>query len=397
MTNLFPYHLFAHQAGRYQTVQALGLSDRESKALEQFFFGQTNDPAYLSSLANDPGIIWRAVMGRLALTRVRQGAKDQEGRATLVFESIVLSTEQALAATLRFPELVLGNWTKSTDGVSVSAPPPSANAGDLHPEKVSELLLSIQDGQRVVRRADSFSLRDLGKIIARHAREDSFSVCYKSLNPTAPVTVNLVSLGVAEANMTDNRPSTTAKRPLGQQSLVTSNAESGSLGFPAIAIYIALIIQMVMFWMVARVPARTSSSDEMQTHILSRIEKSDTDQDKRLNDLGLNLDKRFSSFKTEIESNVAQFAKEINEAAKENKAAIEGLAKNEEKSKDDLDKKWTTLVGSIDNLGQSLDSMKKDLQQVAQSMAALRTMMEEQAKPQQPEATAPSKPQDKKQ
>ena len=49
----FAYHIFSHDGTQYRTTRIGGVSSSEARALEQFFFGQSNDPAYFAGLEQE--------------------------------------------------------------------------------------------------------------------------------------------------------------------------------------------------------------------------------------------------------------------------------------------------------------------------------------------------------
>jgi len=275
MNSTLPYHVFAHKDGRYQTVLAVGLSEGQAKSLEQFIFGQTNDPRYLSSLRDEPGVIWRPVEQATALTRVHQGANDPHGRATLRFETVLISAGSSPAGAQRLAEIVLGHWEASEQGASITLKSASAS-GPLHPDKISDVVLAVQRAERVIQPANSFSLRDVAKIVSTSIGHSEFSLCFKSLNRTAPVLVNLLSLEVpragAQSPANSGRP-----RPLSKKEVVMPEKRVLSSQTPmAIAIYFALTVQILLFWRATNPSTTATDRDAMQGHLMTRFAKVDT-------------------------------------------------------------------------------------------------------------------------
>ena len=143
MTKIYDCHVFAHKDGRYQTTHAsTGVTNSERAMLKQFFFGQTNDEQYLGSLAQEPGVIWRRVDGRYALTRVLAGKQDASRRATLQFETLLIPPE-ALELADNLAQLVTSKWGFSREGAS-STCSVVAPRQDLHMDKVSNIVLNFR-------------------------------------------------------------------------------------------------------------------------------------------------------------------------------------------------------------------------------------------------------------
>ena len=95
-------HVFGSRSGYTTLAQSGGISDSERRLLETFAFGQTNDPRYLDSLAQQPAYLSRPLgPRRRAITRVLRGHPDDQGRVTLLFPTAVLST---------------GDWVKTLRG-----------------------------------------------------------------------------------------------------------------------------------------------------------------------------------------------------------------------------------------------------------------------------------------
>lgn len=83
-------HLFGSAEG-YQTLHASeGLDAPDRKFLETLGFGQTDALSYLDSLDSRPAAMGRPLpSGKFSLTRCFEGTRDQAGRRTLLFASIV--------------------------------------------------------------------------------------------------------------------------------------------------------------------------------------------------------------------------------------------------------------------------------------------------------------------
>jgi len=275
MNEVLPYHLFAHQSGRYQTVEALGISEADCKAVEQFFFGQTNSREYLKSLQAEPGIIWRSFDGQVAITRVREGMKDQNGRTTLAFETALIPRQSAILAAKRLDQIALGEWRKTGDGISIGSEA-AGDPGILHPSKVSDVTMSFQSEQRVVRSASGYSLRDVAKIVSSCIASPDFSLCFKSLNPSAPVTINLVWQESTEPEMAESRINSSIKRSAPPQPILAQRPVAG-VSLIAAAVYIALGVQLLLFFMATRTSTvqTTDTTLSAQKYVGDRLDKMD--------------------------------------------------------------------------------------------------------------------------
>ncbi|MEW6249767.1 MAG: hypothetical protein AB1716_03910 [Planctomycetota bacterium] len=191
MIGPFDHHVFAHKDGRYQTTGASPTVGRtHASLLEQYFFGQTNDPGYLSSLAATPGLIWRRIGDRYGLTRVLAGVPDANGRATLRFETLLIPAASAAALLTNLAPIVRAKWQERDQKMVVTGVG-SPSPGELHPAVVSEALLALQSGSCAVLSAERVSLADVQTILKRCAHDPAFSLCYRSLNDRAPVSLNL--------------------------------------------------------------------------------------------------------------------------------------------------------------------------------------------------------------
>lgn len=269
MTERFSCHVFAHSEGRYQTVYAVGVATDEKRHLEQFFFGQSADQRYLDSLREQPGVIWRRIGSRISLTRVSLGDRDANDRTTLRFETLLAeSTNTALRSQVA--DLCTGKWNFSDDGVAISVQGPSlsksVNAG-----QISKIVLAARDGSRVVARADELSLEDASKIIQHAADIPGFSLCYKSLNRQAPVSVNIVALAVSETvKMKPKRSSASMTRQPNRPSTQRTGHQSNAT-FTLIVILIAFVVQTGVLWMVVGASSGETDTSKMQKHIIDRI------------------------------------------------------------------------------------------------------------------------------
>lgn len=271
MPEAYDYHVFAHKDGRYQTVGAsASVSAEERRVLEQFAFGQTNDPAYLASLDQTPGVMWRRAGRRYALTRVRNGQPDSSSRATLRFESILFEHEQAGAVLSSLSQLVLGQWQEREGRALLT--PAGRSSQSLHPALVSDAALAVDGGRAFRAPAEKANLRDVEAIIQRCFHAPGFSLMFKSLAEHANATVNLVagarSTDVVSAPREDGPVNVLRPRhatpPRGQRAGAT-------VDFVMVAL---LLLNSVLLLAIAmRSPRNAGSAQESITSQINKVAK----------------------------------------------------------------------------------------------------------------------------
>ena len=380
MTLSFAYHVFSHDGMRYRTTRAAGVTRDQSAALEQFFFGQTNDPAYLASLEREPGVIWRRLETVATLTRVRPGKQDANQRATLRFETLILPRESVVTPALILG-LVCGRWTYFDDRVEVT--PAAQTPAKLHPQRISDILMNLDGSERIVRQAAAISLADVARIVSERAPDPEFSLAYKSLNARAPVTVNLASGAVSESTMKTIR--TTASRN-----------DRGSDGRPAYAgpgtarpspvvvgLFVAVIaLQLISLWSGRARPP--SDLDTMQDHLITRIQSVDDNVntlrekqskaidtlitriqsvDDNVNTLREKQAKAIDTLQKNFTDATSSIGDKINAASDRTNNGIDELNKGLETLRDDVRKKNADIVRSISEITarieELVDSMAK--------------------------------------
>lgn len=269
----FDHHVFAHHEGRYQTIEASpGITNAERKTLEQFFFGQTNDDAYLSSLEAEPGLIWRTCGERLLLTRVLRGSQDASGRATLRFETIAASPASTKQVCGVLAAIVTARWKKRDGRVAIEQLR-EASSREIHADVVNEVVLAVRDGKRVSRASEGVSLRDVEKIVQSCAEQPGFSLCFRSLNRAVSAQVNLVASGASQTTVTIATPPTakpTARIPAPQ---LQSHALRGSANRIIVPLLILVLLLQAAQFVLSRSagPADVDPEDAAQSQIIKRI------------------------------------------------------------------------------------------------------------------------------
>lgn len=85
------FHLLGSSGGYRTLAASADVTAEERTALEALVFGQSGDAAYLKSLAREPAAFMRPLAsGRVAVTRLFAGVRDDVGRATLELRTILL-------------------------------------------------------------------------------------------------------------------------------------------------------------------------------------------------------------------------------------------------------------------------------------------------------------------
>ncbi|NLG43810.1 MAG: hypothetical protein GX547_11225 [Phycisphaerae bacterium] len=267
MIGPFPYHVFAHRDGRYQTAErSAGVTPAENALLEQFFFGQTNDPEYLASLSSEPGVIWRRCGERFLLTRVLSGGPDAHGRATLRFETLLIPADSAPSVVRVLDAVVLSRWEKSRAGATITEL--SASSRDtLHPEVVSSVAQAVAASRRTIHSATNISLKDIQAIVQRCLALPEFSLCFKCLTSGAPVAV---------AFLYGSGPPTPANLPM-EKTPLSQFPRSGSAPAARFATAGVLAVSLVVVLLLANMAAmihittRLSSFDRYQNDMQQKI------------------------------------------------------------------------------------------------------------------------------
>jgi len=196
-------HVFAHR-GHYRTLLSSdSLQVSEIEQLEQYHFGQTNDPTYLESLRQEPGLmLHRLKSSRFALTRVVKGPLDAGGRSTLAFVSLVFpesawltSIASNLISIVQLPGTV---WDGRTPVVDVQEPQPLPLGEGYSVRLADDLVAQYQAasawGASLLCFSDTISLRIIAHVAATAATEDlqRFSFAYRALSDAVPVGINVL-------------------------------------------------------------------------------------------------------------------------------------------------------------------------------------------------------------
>lgn len=385
MSKPFAYHVFAHDGSRYRTISAVGISELESKSLEQFFFGQTNDEDYLGSLESEPGVIWRNLNGRGALTRVRVGQNDSNGRETLRFETILFPGSQRAKASQKLDVLVLSSWEFKEEGAFLSAS--GESAGEVHPEKISDVSMAVRAGGRVVRRAADFSLTDVAKIVSSCGDSADFSLCFKSLNNTAPVIINLVSLEVPERNMNSSliKPLQTVPRQAPRE---TPQGRSVDYWITSAGICAIIAIQLFTVWRGFSPGAMSGDFSTMQNAIQNKddaiakevMRTTAGGLDESTKKIMANTESAFASLNNNVFKELGQLKDNI-QSIKETLGSQVSIEENSRKNDfNEITKQLSALkqeVSKIESIRNQLEKQQTDSQQLKSKVEELSTKVAE--------------------
>lgn len=284
MAGPFDYHVFSHSGTSYEsTDQSAGVSDVERSALEQFFFGQTNDEAYLSSLAAQPGVIWRRAGDRYALTRVVRGSRDPHGRATLQFQTILISSADAPFVSTRLAQIVIAQWKKLEKRVSPEWTD-SPESGRINAEVVSQAALAADGAQRLVLPASNVTLADVAEIVKRCQSNSGFALCYKSLNANAPTSINFVWGDSVRTRAVKIRKEAAMPSLPPRPSPASPVLKPGSALAVAVLSVLLVIQTAVSLYLASSVAELRRNQEKFQTAVINRVEARSTTLEGVIND-----------------------------------------------------------------------------------------------------------------
>lgn len=206
-------HVFGCRQG-YRTLAASpDVTPQDVRELESFKFGQTDDPRYLQSLASEPAYWSRPLRsGKRAVTRVLAGEPDENGRATLLLVSAVVTTADWVemlradcGALLAVSDL--WKWT----GANLLQPVPIRVESAARPvaggqvrERVLELLAAVEnsgvESRNGIVTTETECPPESVPFFARMLPTDAkaaVSYAVRSLSDGMSVTVNCLAAGVA--------------------------------------------------------------------------------------------------------------------------------------------------------------------------------------------------------
>lgn len=304
----FEFHIFAHVSGRYQTADCSSeLEAAERRALEQFFFGQTDDRSFLENLIEEPGVIWRRVGSRYALTRVLPGQRDAHDRATLTFETILVDAAVANQVALSLEQVVKSPWERLGQSIYVELTPASAHAPSS--QIVSDALDAANAGNRFQCDARRVSLSEVGEIVRRGYADPDFSLCFKCLNHRAPVTVAFCT------GFGTQRASSARAKGL-DMSAVGSSRSSGAAATWLLVLACANLALLVYIAM--RPGPKASPLLETENNLKNAIEAARDDAKlgtARTEELAKKVDTGFEQARTTAEARANEATQRLNETA----------------------------------------------------------------------------------
>lgn len=163
------WHLFGNDGRRYRTLaQSPDLDPSLASSLERFSWGQARSADYLCTLARDPAL-WVTPLagGRHAVTRVFQGDKDEAGRWSQSFLTLIVPSDEWVSSISTSLVRFCGNeeaW-RVTDRIAVASPPRDVptrrTPRAVEPDHVATLLgQALHGGSPVVVEPELLTLAD---------------------------------------------------------------------------------------------------------------------------------------------------------------------------------------------------------------------------------------------
>lgn len=201
-------HVFGSFKGYTTLAASPGVGPEECRLLEgaAYGFGQSDDKRYLRSLRSSPAYFTRALRGRRGVTRVLQGAPDDNGRPTLLMVTCLVGQREWDAELcgdvgLLLREDALWSWTPGEQiaAIEQAFPPPLSSVSRRSAGRVAALVSEIErrwnGGAGITVSAGEFSLDEMRAIeilIPPQAR-GQFTSAYRSLGAQLAVTVNALA------------------------------------------------------------------------------------------------------------------------------------------------------------------------------------------------------------
>jgi hypothetical protein len=224
-------HVFGSFKGYTTLAASPGIGADESRLLEgaSFGFGQSGDKRYLKSLRSTPAYFTRSLRGRRGVTRVFEGASDDNGRPTLLMITCVVGQREWDAELcgdvgLLLNEKSLWEWTPAQQqkiaAVEMNFPSPLTSVSRKSAAKVAALLSEVErrfgsgnGGGGITVAAGELSLDEMRalEILVPPQARGQFTSGYRALGAQLPVTVNALA----------------AEAPVQQLTFSTSNGGSG--------------------------------------------------------------------------------------------------------------------------------------------------------------------------
>lgn len=102
------WHLLGSISGYCTLGASVDVSDADRVVLETLGFGQSDDEAFLASIATKPSVIGRPLpSGRYGVTRLFEGQLDSAGRRTLLLGTVILERHDWIrCASMSLPSLI---------------------------------------------------------------------------------------------------------------------------------------------------------------------------------------------------------------------------------------------------------------------------------------------------
>ncbi|MCY2928895.1 MAG: hypothetical protein NTV86_05265 [Planctomycetota bacterium] len=247
-------HVFGSFTGYATLARSPGATSDDCRILESaaYSFGQSYDERFYKNLLQSPSYFTRVLRGgRRSLTRVLEGAPDDNGRPTLRMVSLILSKQDWDGQLCGDVGLLLADsrvwqWDGSGQIAAIDLPvlPPTHSIPRKYVPRVLALLSVIERGytgrQGHVVTAGDISGQEMAcleMLIPPSARGD-FTTAYRSLSPELPATVNCLATEAGSQNRITFRfkPDEGPLSPYSQY-LHDSGLASGSIPLETIMAY----------------------------------------------------------------------------------------------------------------------------------------------------------------
>lgn len=206
-------HIFGSYSGYTTLARSPGVTAEDCRTLESgaYAFGQSNDRHFTRTLAKSPAYFTRLLAGgRRGLTRVLEGAPDDNNRPTLCLITLVISQRDwdgelwgDVGPLLENPDLWQWDGSQQLPPLDVA---PAVPGRALSRRSVPKVLALISEVEQAVaaRRSVLVCLDDYGaaelravEMLVPPAARRQFTSAYRSLSPQLPVTVNCLAAEAA--------------------------------------------------------------------------------------------------------------------------------------------------------------------------------------------------------
>ena len=198
-------HVFGSFKGYTTLAKSAGVSPDDCRVVERcvYGFGQTYDNRFYKTLSKSPGWFVLQFSGnRRGLTRIGEGALDDQGRPTLLFTSILLAKRDwdgvvlgDIAALLGEKSLWVWDGTSTVGAVEVAeigARPeiPAKRVGRVL-QMISQLENAVRNRSRLVLSENDVTAEDFRalEMLLPPAARPTVTLCWRGLSAQAPTTL----------------------------------------------------------------------------------------------------------------------------------------------------------------------------------------------------------------